>query len=117
MCDIETQSETLPSTTTPEDLCYDSERKPLNTDLNLILVKNVIQTEENGSLDSPVKLIMKMKARRQARQTTWIVTILAFGNFCVAAGVSIQGPFFPKEAGIDSQVVSKFIGGFTTGKG
>jgi hypothetical protein len=28
-----------------------------------------------------------------------IVIVLAFGNFCVAAGVSLQGPFFPKEAG------------------
>lgn len=96
------ESQTLPPETTPEELCAEDEgeRKPLNADINLILVKNVMQTEDISAIDSPIKLILEMKARREARQRTWIVTILAFGNFCVAAGVSIQGPFFPKEAGI-----------------
>ena len=100
MVDIEAQSKPQQDL---EDNCCDCETKPLNSDLNLILVKNVIQNNNednhNSELDSGTELLLKMKARREARVKFWIVTILAFGNFCVAAGVSIQGPFFPKEAG------------------
>ncbi|XP_013773594.2 MFS-type transporter SLC18B1-like [Limulus polyphemus] len=37
------------------------------------------------------------KPKRNRRQ--WLVLImLAFGNFCIASCVSLQAPFFPKEA-------------------
>lgn len=98
MFDIEGQTTAGPQL---EDNCCDCETKPLNTDLNLILVKNVIRDDSpDNSVETPTQLLLRMRARHEARQKTWIVSLLAFGNFCVAAGVSIQGPFFPKEAGI-----------------
>ncbi|XP_076326301.1 MFS-type transporter SLC18B1-like isoform X2 [Tachypleus tridentatus] len=52
------------------------------------------------------------KPKRNRRQ--WLVLImLAFGNFCVASCVSLQAPFFPKEAEIKGATPTQY--GFVFG--
>lgn len=58
----------------------------------------VITTSESGNHNNTTADDRKNN-RLTSMQTKFIIVLLAVCNFFIANGVSLQGPFFPKEAG------------------
>ncbi|XP_054166944.1 MFS-type transporter SLC18B1-like [Oppia nitens] len=90
MCDIVEQN-----SSDEHQECVNCETEPLNLDINQIIIK---KQSVVLAIDSDIKRLAELKNRRERRHKIWFLSVLSFGNFCVAAGISLQGPFFPKEA-------------------
>lgn len=59
-----------------------------------------INNHNHLSNDSNIKHTSVIQQPLTSMQTKFIIVLLAVCNFFIANGVSLQGPFFPKEAGM-----------------